>query len=97
MIHVTEATYGLNCNGTTSNLGTINVVKPGNATADVAKTCDNQATCNYTVTARLGDPANGCGKDFTVNWQCSADHAAHQVALPGEAASKSATIACPAQ
>jgi hypothetical protein len=97
-IHVVEATYGKNCNGSKSNTGQVNVVNPGNATADAAKLCDAKSSCTYTVTSeRLGDPANGCGKDFTISWRCDTDQGVHQASVPGEAGLKNVTIVCPAQ
>jgi hypothetical protein len=97
-IHVVESTYGLNCDGSKSSSGALNVVKPGNATADVSRACDAKASCTYTVgtqTAGGSDPANGCGKDFTIKWQCGQNTEINHASLPGEAILKSVAIACP--
>jgi len=98
-IHVTEATYGENCQSLVSSLGHANLVKPGNATAVASLTCnDTDVICPVIVDLiRLGDPASGCGKDFTVSWRCGADQTVHQVYLPAEASGKIAWVSCQAQ
>jgi hypothetical protein len=48
--------------------------------------CDGDAFCKYVVdVARLGDPAAGCQKDFSVDFQCGPNEPASTVSLPGEA------------
>jgi hypothetical protein len=60
--------------------------------ADNAKT-----TCMFTVDlGQLGDPANGCGKDFFANWRCGNDQNVHKFYLPVEASGKPAVLSCPA-
>ncbi len=95
-IHVTEATYGNSCKDFVPPGGHANLVKPGNATAAVSGDCENKkASCTFTVdAAQLGDPAPGCGKDFTVSWRCGADQAAHQAYLSAEANNRSAFVSC---
>ncbi len=60
-IHVRSATYGENCGAPI-----------GNATSDVQMSCNGDQKCTYTVdTVRLGDPAPGCSKAFTVEeYEC---------------------------
>ena len=95
-IHVTEATYGNSCKDVAPPDGHPNLVKPGNATAAVSEDCENKkASCTFTVdAARLGDPAPGCGKDFTVTWRCGADQAALKAYLSAEANNRSALLSC---
>ena len=84
-LDVISATYGGNCNA-----------PRGNATQDVKLNCDGKATCAYVVDVRkLGDPANGCGKDFLVQYRCASAELDHQIKLPAEAGLGSvATMKC---
>jgi hypothetical protein len=98
VIHVTEATYGDSCKDFTVPPGHANLAKPGNSTTAVAQACDTaKETCVFVVdTAKLGDPASGCGKDFSVSWRCGNDQKTHQFYLGPEAAGRSAVLMCPA-
>jgi len=97
VIEVVEATYGKNCQDAKSP-GYPNLVKPGNATAAVAKVCDNaKGSCQYLVElAKAADPAPGCAKDFLVSWRCGGDPTPHLFHLAAEANSKTALLSCPA-
>ena len=91
-MRVIEATYGANCAASASPQ---NTVKKGNATASVAEICNFATECTFTVDVmRLGDPANGCGKDFTVTYKCSRSGDALTVGLPGEADGNSVRLKC---
>jgi hypothetical protein len=60
-ILVTSATYGASCGQ-----------PAGNVTEYVSSTCNREDTCKYHVQwERIGDPAPGCKKDFSVQWVCS--------------------------
>jgi hypothetical protein len=61
-ITVAAATYGASCK------------QPiGNVTKFLADACNGKTTCDYVVRYQtFGDPAPGCGKDFSVQWTCSA-------------------------
>ena len=98
VIHVAEATYGLNCKDFTPPPGHANLAKPGNATTVMAQACDaTKATCLFIVDAvKLGDPASGCGKDFTARWRCGNDQKVHDFFLAAEAAGRTAVLSCPA-
>jgi hypothetical protein len=59
-ITVVEATYGANAGATR-----------GNATKDVASTCNGKQSCQYVVDyQKLGDPVPGVAKDFIVLYPC---------------------------
>jgi hypothetical protein len=59
-IRILSATYGGNCGAVT-----------GNVTTRVAAACDGVTSCKYVVDhSRIGDPAPGCGKDFSVDYEC---------------------------
>jgi hypothetical protein len=76
-----------------------NRVRTGNATKIVAAACDTKnGSCSYGVdVANLGDPANGCGKDFQVKWQCGLEGSrTNEVKLSAEAHGRSLEISCPA-
>jgi hypothetical protein len=84
-IKIRSATYGRNCG-----------VAAGNATWDVAPTCDGKRKCDYVVDiGRLRDPIGGCSKDFMVEYECSPDTAVRTKGLPPEAGFKeTVTLEC---
>ncbi|HAF45094.1 MAG TPA: hypothetical protein DCK83_09215, partial [Gallionellaceae bacterium] len=70
-IKVVSGTYGRNCNA-----------KAGNATAQLAKTCDGQGSCDFVIDpATLEDPAPTCSKDFAAEWRCGDGNAVYSAAL----------------
>jgi len=95
-IYVMAATYGENCQSFVPRSGRVNLVKAGNATAAVTRACDNsKVICMFNVDVlKLGDPADGCGKDFIASWQCGVDRRVHQVYLPAEASGSTALVSC---
>jgi hypothetical protein len=86
-ISVISATYGGNCGA-----------PQGNATQDIAAICNGKADCAYPVKVeRLGDPATGCRKDFTVSYFCALGTPPRHEELTGEAGFGSvAGLTCPA-
>jgi hypothetical protein len=98
VIHVVDATYGLACKDFVPPSGKPNSVKVGNTTAALTSACDKaKMTCSFAVDAvQLGDPANGCSKDFVANWRCGNDQTVHQAHLPPEAHGRSVLLSCPA-
>jgi hypothetical protein len=98
VVHVVEATYGQSCRDFTPPPGHANSVNTGNATAELARTCDGTiGSCIFVIDdAKLGDPATGCGKDFIASWRCGGDPKVHQFFLPAEASGRSALLLCPA-
>lgn len=95
-IQITEATYGKNCEHFQPPPGHANQVRDGNATASAVAACAGApASCLYVVdSAKLGDPATGCGKDFMMSWRCAADQPVRHFYLPAEADGATALIAC---
>jgi hypothetical protein len=78
-LNIRTATYGASCG-----------VPSGNATQDIADSCNGRADCKYVVDVeRLGDPAPRCGKDFQVEYSCAPDTALLHKQLPAEAGLKS--------
>jgi hypothetical protein len=98
VIHVVDATYGLACKDLAPPSGKPNLVKVGNFTAALTSACDKaKTTCLFAVDAvQLGDPADGCAKDFIANWRCGNDQKVHQSYLSAEASGRSALLSCPA-
>jgi len=96
IIHITEATYGLNCRGFTVAPGQVNRVKEGNATAPIARLCESAIEdCSFIADVReLGDPAPGCPKDLSIAWRCSRDDEPHRLHVAEEAHSKRVKIMC---
>jgi hypothetical protein len=98
VIHVVDATYGPACKNFVLPSGQPNLVKDGNAAAALTSDCDKaKTTCMFVVDAgQLGDPANGCSKDFIATWRCGSDQNVQKFYLPAEAHGKSAVLRCPA-
>lgn len=84
-IAVRSATYGANCSA-----------QAGNATDELQSACGGKASCDYDVDVnKLGDPADGCEKDFTVEYVCSTNSAAKTTKVPNEANGNTARLSCP--
>jgi hypothetical protein len=96
LIHITEATYGINCQGFKTPAGQVAQVKVGNATSFAFKQCDGASgSCQFVVSVeRLGDPAAACSKDFTVAWRCGAGPTVYRSRVPDEADGKTASLTC---
>ena len=96
-IYVVEATYGANCIRNSPPSG--NTVKIGNATRFASQYCDNtDVFCPVPLEpTKLGNPASGCVKDFSINWRCGLNPALHHYYLAPEAISQVIWISCPAQ
>jgi hypothetical protein len=74
-LRVISATYGANCNA-----------PRGNATRSLSNACNAKEHCDYIVDIKtLGDPVNGCQKNFTVEYQCRPDSKRLTKNLAGEA------------
>ena len=90
------ATYGKSCEGVTPPIGANNFYE-GNATDYVLRVCSAKSarTCEIPIDVQqIGDPVNGCGKDFAVSWRCADSRETREVHLDGEANGKTATISC---
>jgi hypothetical protein len=75
VITVVAGTYGGNCGA-----------PHGNVTAQLAKPCDDRASCDYTVDYQvLGDPKEHCGKDYVAEWTCGQDDEIQRAELGPEA------------
>ncbi|HZS40455.1 MAG TPA: hypothetical protein VFF06_26665, partial [Polyangia bacterium] len=86
-IRVRWATYGANCNPALR----------GNATAALQQACDGRGQCEYRVDFHvLGDPANGCAKEFRTEWTCDNSPGERRAAAPAEAGFGSVvSLRCP--
>jgi hypothetical protein len=83
-IFVMTATFGRSCGAPT-----------GNVTHDVASSCNGNFDCKYSVDVnRLGDPADGCDKDFAVSYFCSSEAATRHSKLSGKSDGKSLSLSC---
>ena len=83
-ISVATATYGSNCNA-----------PQGNATRDVAESCQGKSDCAYKIQpTRLGDPAQGCGKNFAVSYFCPSESVMRHNKLPAESDGKTVRLSC---
>ena len=74
-IQVVSATYGASCGGAA-----------GNATNDLRTKCEGEQACTYVVEVSvLGDPKNGCVKEYEAQWTCGKSPEIHVAKLAGEA------------
>jgi hypothetical protein len=96
-IRITEATYGLNCRDFKVPAGQVNRVAAGNATKIALEVCGTKTeSCSFLVDInRLGDPAPGCRKDFSLQWRCGDMEKVQEFYIPDEANGNSATATCP--
>jgi hypothetical protein len=99
-INILTATYGRSCSAFVAKTQALNWVREGNVTKFVDGACDlsqNSAgnRCKVAVDpATWGDPAQGCGKDFSVSYQCKGEQEPRTASLPAEAAGKSVELDC---
>ncbi len=84
-IKTVAGTFGSNCGA-----------KSGNATVQVARSCDGHSVCDYLPDPSvLEDPAPNCPKDFTVEWKCGTSATLYTVSVPASAArSEHLQLAC---
>lgn len=87
-IRVVSGTYGGNCGA-----------GYGNVTGHLAAVCDGKQTCEYAIDyLAIGDPAQGCPKDYVAEWQCG-NHPKRLVISVGPEAGNGTIIIlrCPAR
>jgi len=85
LIKIEEATYGGNCGAR---------VKAGNATQNLSQACDGHSSCEVLISVQdLGDPAPGCGKDFSVRFLCD-QQPSRRRHLNGEANGSTLSLDC---
>jgi len=65
-IYITNATYGMNCDGKGSN-----IINSGNWTDVTGSYVNGKSEATYTVQHTLPDPAPGCSKNFTATYTCT--------------------------
>jgi len=87
-IQVVSATYGASCGA-----------PAGNATADLKDKCEGQDACDYKVDVTvIGDPKQGCRKEFEAKWTCGNDSEVHTAMVPAEAGfGKHVQLSCAAK
>jgi peptidoglycan/LPS O-acetylase OafA/YrhL len=96
-IDIISATYGLNCKDFSVPAPFPNLAAPGNVTKPMQHACNSQERCVFPVDiSRIGDPANGCGKDFSVEYRCTGSDTIKSTFLPPEAHGKSLILDCEA-
>ena len=96
IIHVVSATYGGNCQDFVTPAQAPNWARPGNVTSALAAACDSaKSNCLFKIDVhKLGDPANGCGKEFVALWRCGTEQAVHEFYLPAEADKRTVLLIC---
>lgn len=97
-LRIVSATYGESCRSYPQKPGASYWVSEGNVTQRVQETCRARGyddRCSFIVdNLKWGDPAQGCGKDFSVTFECKGDSEPHTVKLPAEAAQKRVDVSC---
>jgi hypothetical protein len=93
---VITATYGANCLGFHVPAPYSNLVAIGNATAQSRQICNFRQSCDLQVSfQRFADPANGCGKEFSVTYSCGLHEAPRTAFASAEALNKHLLLQCP--
>ena len=101
-ISIITATYGLNCRDFLVPAKFLKWTTPGNVTGALKRDCDGRTQCIYVVdVSKIGDPANACSKDFSVEYFCARSQKAKVESqqtriefIPAEANGKIATLTC---
>ncbi|MBV9062471.1 MAG: acyltransferase family protein [Alphaproteobacteria bacterium] len=94
-IEVVSATYGGNCMNFPVPAPYPNLAAAGNATDPVRDVCNGRLSCDFKVESEtLHDPANGCGKDFAVQYRCRGETGVHSALIAAEALGHHATLSC---
>jgi peptidoglycan/LPS O-acetylase OafA/YrhL len=94
-ISVVVASYGLNCAKFIVPAPFPKTTTPGNVSAALKRACDGRQYCDYTIdVSSIGDPANSCGKDFSVEYACSGSPGTKLAYLAAEANGKAVTLVC---
>jgi hypothetical protein len=95
VIAVDTASYGWNCRNYPVPPPHPKATYPGNVTAPLRGACDGRVQCTFLVNAAvIGDPANGCEKELSVQYRCSDSDVPRSTVLPAEAHGKTAILAC---
>jgi hypothetical protein len=94
-IDVKIATYGESCRDFVPQPPSVNSVRAANATRLVRKACGRYTDCKFLIDVReIGDPAPGCGKDFSVEYRCGSVGPAKTASIGGEANGKTVVLDC---
>src|SRR6185437_12180924 len=94
-IDVIAATYGSSCRNFKPKPPFSNTFRSGNATEVIRRLCFHEAKCDVLLdVATLGDPANGCGKDFSVEYRCRGGGPPVTIEVPAEADGKTIALDC---
>jgi hypothetical protein len=96
-IDVESATYGESCRSFVPPSPYINMFRPSNATGMIRDECRGKDHCDFKVDVSvIGDPVNGCGKDFSVRFRCNPGSPFRSQTLPAEANGKTVVLDCTA-
>jgi peptidoglycan/LPS O-acetylase OafA/YrhL len=88
-------TYGQSCSAFVPPLPAVNLFKNGNATAAIRQGCAGLSKCSYLIDVnRIGDPAQGCAKSFSVAYRCPFDAQTRTGYSPPEANGRRIVLDC---
>ncbi len=94
-IEVIKASYGANCVGFRVPAPFANLAAEGNATRPARQSCDGRQSCDLEISLqRFTDPANGCGKEFSVEYRCAPNSSTRLVVAAAEALGKHVQLNC---
>lgn len=92
-VYVLDANYGANCQSFFTNARRLS---SGNWTNSLRNECSDKKVCLFRIgTDRLGDPATGCRKDFSVSYRCAPGGVQTTITVPPEAEGYVVTLSCP--
>jgi hypothetical protein len=83
-IRIISGSYGFNCGA-----------KGGNATPDLANSCNGRANCQYKIDPNIiGDPTPGCAKTYVADYQCGTSGKYRRITVSPEAGGSTLNINC---
>jgi hypothetical protein len=95
-IDVLTATYGENCKNYRPRPPGTNMFYINNAGRFLRDTCRGQIRCSVQLDVGvIGDPAQGCGKDFRATYRCNGGGPVRRTEVPPEAHGRTLALECP--
>jgi hypothetical protein len=95
-IDILTASYGENCRHVTPPPPAVNMFRRNNAAKFLRNACRGQMRCSVQIDVNIiGDPVQGCAKDFTATYQCGGEDAPRRAAIAAEAHGRPLLLECP--
>jgi hypothetical protein len=95
-LDIATATYGENCKSYRPPPPATNMFYSNNAGKFLRDTCRGQLRCSVKLDVNvIGDPAQGCGKDFVTTYRCNGGGPLMRATVPAEAHGRTLVLECP--